>query len=91
MFDGDGTSVAGLVGAGEGVGVGRGVEAGVLVGPGVEVALGVDVGVGVGVGVGLGVGGGVGVDTRATIATVTEDVSMPELQFAWSSDWAGHV
>jgi hypothetical protein len=45
----------------------------------------------VGFGVGRGVGVGVGAGAPATIATLTEPVSMPEVQSSWSRDSAGHV
>jgi hypothetical protein len=57
---------------------------GAWVGRGIAVDLGVGAGVGLGVGVGarvgLGVGGAVG--DPATIATLMESVSIPDLQFA---------
>ena len=82
---GVGVGVGFEVGPGVGAIVGRGVGLGVGAGVGVGLGVGVGVGVGVGAGVGLGVG------APATTATVTESVSMPDEQFAWSRDSAGHT
>jgi hypothetical protein len=71
--------------------VGAGVGVGALVGRGVDLGVGFGVGLGVGLGVGGGVGVGAGVGVPATMATVTESVSMPDLHFSSSRDDTGHV
>ena len=67
--------------------VGLGVAGGTAVGVGVRRGVGFGVGLGVGFGVGLGVAVGV----PATMATVTESVSMPDLHFSSSRESAGQV
>ena len=77
--------------AGVDVGADVGDAIGVARGVGVGVEDGAGVGVGRGVEVAAGVGDAVGVEVGPRMVTVTDPVSIPDVQLAWSRDSAGQV